>query len=83
MKMVKLLPTSGMRVKMQIIQPSLMCSGRRETTCYYRGRVIEVIDNKAIISFRRYGELISAEYDLIKDTFIDPEFEDIKVTSWK
>lgn len=81
--MVKLSLTSGMRVKMQIIQPSFICNGRRETTCYYRGRVIEVKDNIAIISFKRYGELISAEYDLIKDMFIDPEFEDIKIKSWK
>ncbi len=73
----------GQKVKMKLIQPFIKCSGRRDVTAYFRGKVIELAGpgfvSHAIISFKYRGELVQGMYDLYERQFIEEEYKDIKL----
>lgn len=71
----------GSKVKMSLIQPKIMCGGRDEVTCKYRGKVSKVFDKEVIISFKYKGEKIDARFDVEKMEFTSSELKDIKIIS--
>ena len=76
---------SGTKVKLELRQPLLKCSGRDDVTCYYRGRIVDSCLEYIRIQFKYKGELVTKTYWL-SDTeeephrgFTEPEFEDIRL----
>ena len=61
------------------MQPLLKCSGRQDVVCYYRGFVEDVVEDVAHISFKRFGEKVTEEYDLVKEEFVKEELKDIQI----
>lgn len=70
----------GSKVKLKLIQPHFICSGRDAVSCNYKG-VITYIGNKLVlIKFKYRGELIEAWYHLGEKSFvINEELKDIKL----
>lgn len=66
-------------VKMKLIQPAIKCSGRRNVVCYYKGKVVEISNDKAFILFKQRGESILGMYDMTKEEFVHREMKDIKL----
>lgn len=71
--------TLGKKVKLKLTQPAIMCSGRKNVECYYRGVVTGLNETHARIQFKRYGEDVEHFYDLDKDEFVDDELKDIQI----
>lgn len=73
---------SGDKVKLQLIQPQFKCSGREEITCFYRGKVIEKLDDCILISFKYKKEKIQSLYYIsgsLSPGFFEEEIKDIKI----
>lgn len=73
----------GDKVKMKLVQPAIICSGRKEVTCYYKGTVINVDssgkDRFVQIEFKRYGEVVDDIYDCRLETFVHDDYKDIRI----
>ena len=67
------------KVKMKLVQPAIICSGRKEVVCYYRGVVTGVSKNLRRIQFKRYGETVEHWYDTITKEFVDEELKDVQI----
>lgn len=71
----------GCKVKMELIQPEIKCSGRDTVSCYYKGKVIDTFDspNMIQIKFKYKGETIHEWYNLDNQRFNRNELSDIKI----
>lgn len=67
------------KIKLELIQPHIKCSGRGDVKCYYRGKVSIV--NKDIIGviFKYKGKNIEALYSISRNEFYNEELKDIKI----
>lgn len=53
----------GDKVKLKLIQPQFKCSGREETTCFYRGEIVIIPQfNSVMIEFKYKGKIIREWY---------------------
>ncbi len=72
----------GDKVKLQLIQPMIKCSGRDNITCFYRGRIIEKLEDSLLIEFK-YNREIKRELYYISGPlsygFYLQEIKDIKI----
>lgn len=66
-----------MKCKLKLIQPKIICSGRKQTTCIYRGKILKELNDKKLISFKVRGKQIQAWYT--KDGFLEDDLFDIKL----
>lgn len=75
--------TLGSKVKLKLVQPNIKCSGRDDVTCYYRGKIIETLEDSVFIEFKYKGRLErELYYSNLSDLgigFYKEEFRDIKI----
>ena len=65
-------------VKLKIEQPAIICSGRKEVKCFYRGKIVE--DNNLdlkVINFKSFGQNI--EVTFIRENCVTEGWEDLKI----
>lgn len=65
------------KVKLKLIQPKIMCSGRNAVTCTFRGKVVFEHGNFTCIKIRSHGEEKLVIFE--GDTCITIGFEDLKI----
>lgn len=66
------------KVKLKLVQPQMICSGRDFIECYYRGKIIEEGNFNYQIEFKYKGEVITALYNK-KNGFYNKDLQDIKI----
>lgn len=69
----------GDKVKLQLIQPKIKCSGRNEVKCFYKGKVVDEKQFNIKIEFKYKGEIIEHWYNVITDSFSEDYLKDIKI----
>ena len=67
------------KVKLQLIQPKIKCSGRGDVTCFYNGKVIMDEPNSMIIVIKVYGKEQPILWDKINNCCITAGFTDLKI----
>jgi hypothetical protein len=81
---MKSAPPTSVKVKLQLKQPAIICSGRDFTTCFYRGKVVANEDDETgsyrMIQFKVHGEQQEEKY-YDEDGFRHPDFEDVKIVT--
>lgn len=75
--------TLGSKVKLKLVQPNIKCAGRDDVTCYYRGKIIEILEDSVFIEFKYKGRLErELYYSSLSDLgigFYKEDFRDIKI----
>lgn len=66
------------KVKLELKQPQIKCSGRKDITCFYRGDVTMQTDTHMWIVIKSHGERVFLRYDKNTEKFTDlnDEFSD-------
>jgi hypothetical protein len=67
------------RVKLKLELPNIRCSGRKDVSCYYRGKVLKETDEYMIIEFKIHGQTIKEEWDKKLNCFKPHSIQDIKL----
>lgn len=67
------------KVKMKLVQPNFICSGRKPTSCHYRGEVIKEDETTYTILFKHKNLLKEGVISKENATFVEEELEDIKI----
>lgn len=67
------------KVKLILKQPVIMCSGRSEVECHYRGKVLVETDKQMIIEFKSYGEIVTEIFNKELNRFENPQWFDLKI----
>lgn len=72
-------PTLPIKVKLELIQPTIMCINRNAVKSYYRGKIIKDDGEHCYIEFKYKKQLRIAKYNKERDCSIDNELFDIKI----
>lgn len=67
------------KVKLELKQPPIKCSGRKDVVCHYRGKVVEIKDNKITIQIKVFGQETLVIFRKDYGVCITPDFEDLKM----
>ena len=65
------------KVKLQLIQPQIMCAGREPVTCYYRGKVITEYFDMKIVAFKSFGVEVFVQFK--GEQCITEDWQDLKI----
>jgi hypothetical protein len=72
--------TLGSKVKLKLVQPRFICSGRDAVSCTYKGTIVQMWEKLICIEFKYRKELIKAWYHLGEKSFVvNEELKDIKL----
>jgi hypothetical protein len=74
----------GDKVKMKLVQPTIMCAGRKPVTCHYKGEVVAFTDGPSIgvhpiIRFKTNRGLVEVLYNEDLQQIVTEGYKDIKL----
>lgn len=71
----------GDKVKLDLIQPEIICEGRKRVSCTFRGKITGIsLDCKIIsIKFKYQNKEVEKFYDIETNEFLDQTLKDIKL----
>lgn len=67
------------KVKLQLVQPKIKCSGRQDVSCYYNGKVVTETEDSLVIIIKVYGVDTDILYDKISKRVLTLGFTDLKL----
>lgn len=69
----------GDKVKLELVQPQIKCSGRDDVSFVTRGKVKGFDGNRTIIKFKSKGQLVEVEFLAFLNHCYTEGFEDLKI----
>lgn len=67
------------KVKLKLIQPEIICGGRKRVTCIYKGEIIRENNEKYTVRFKYKKQFIVKDYLKESNQFVDLELKNIKL----
>ena len=67
------------KIKLTLIQPEIICSGRKRISCFYKGFVIEEDSFLMKIKIKSKKEDIILTFDKERKTFLESEWKDLQI----
>jgi hypothetical protein len=65
------------KIKFKLVQPAIMCAGRDEVSCYYRGKVIQETEYLIAAAIKVHGQERVILYSKHSGNVLTKGFEDL------
>ncbi len=69
----------GDKVKLELKQPAIKCVGRKNVTCHYRAKLMEILENDLIFKIKVFGQEKLITFNKNKKIFTTYGYQDLYI----